>query len=116
MLISLYTVRDTHPLLLLNKDAPLVRIVSLYLHNRRRHTNECLLLIIKVGTSPFGHKIERVLDINLTETRQKADHLLLPSTEPGPHLSDVDVSHFSRSDTIAFECVSNLCLLFEFLI
>jgi hypothetical protein len=55
------------------------------------------------------------LDINLTETCQKVDRLLLPSTEPVLILIDADTSHFFRSETIAFARVSNLCLQFEFL-
>jgi hypothetical protein len=57
----------------------------------------------------------RVSDINLTETRWRVDRIFLPSTEPAPILTDAGTSCFSRSETIAFACVSDLCLQFEFL-
>jgi hypothetical protein len=39
----------------------------------------------------------------------------LLSTEPVSLLGDASVSHFFRSQMIAFACISELCLLFEFL-
>jgi hypothetical protein len=61
-------------------------------------------------TSPFCQRSGRVSDINLTKTRQKVDHLLLPSIEPVPILADAGASHFSRSEMIAFARISDLCL------
>jgi hypothetical protein len=61
--------------------------------------------------SPFCQRSGRLSDINLTETRRKVDRLLLPSTEPVPILADADVSHFSRSETIAFARISDLSFL-----
>jgi hypothetical protein len=69
--------------------------------------------------SPFRHRSIHVSDINLIETRRKTDHLLLPSTEPGPRFGGVGTSHFFRLETITLRvspiCVSDMCLLFEFL-
>jgi hypothetical protein len=65
--------------------------------------------------SLFSQRSGRVLDINLTETRQNVDCLLLPSTEPVLSLTDAGTSHFSRSEMIAFARVFNMCLRFEFL-
>jgi hypothetical protein len=49
--------------------------------------------------------------IKLTETCQNEDVSFLPSTEPVPLLSDVGVSHFSRSETIAFARLSDPCVI-----
>jgi hypothetical protein len=55
------------------------------------------------------------LNINLTETHQKLDGLLLPCTEPVLILTDVSVSHFSISEMTNFARIFDLCLRFEFL-
>jgi hypothetical protein len=65
--------------------------------------------------SPICQRSGHVSDINLIEMRRKVDHLLLPSTKPVSILADTGTSHFSRSEMIAFACVSDLCLRFEFL-
>jgi hypothetical protein len=49
------------------------------------------------------------------KTRQKDECLLLTPIEPGVRLSDVGMSHFTRSETIACGSVSFECLLFELL-
>jgi hypothetical protein len=35
--------------------------------------------------------------------------------EPGSHIGNACVSHFSRSEMVAFASIFDLCLLFEFL-
>jgi hypothetical protein len=80
-----------------------------------RHTNVRLPLVIKASVSPFGHKSRRISNINLTETRQKVERLLFTLHEPSLCLGDTGASNFSRSETITFGRVSDLCLLFEFL-
>jgi hypothetical protein len=65
--------------------------------------------------SPFCQRSGRVSDINLTKKRRKVDHLLLPSTKPVGILADAGTSNVSRSETIAFVRVSDVCLRFEFL-
>jgi hypothetical protein len=50
--------------------------------------------------------------MNLTETRRKVDHFLLPSTEPILILADTSESRFSKSETIVFARVFDLYLRF----
>jgi hypothetical protein len=70
--------------------------------------------------SPFRHRSIHVSDINLIETRRKTDHLLLPSTEPGPRFGGVGTSHFFRLETITLRvspiCVSYLNFLHSVLV
>jgi hypothetical protein len=76
--------------------------------------------IIK-GDVPLANSVSllsekrHVSGINLTETRQKLDHLLLPTTESVLILTNASVSCFFRSETITFANVFDLCLRFEFL-
>jgi hypothetical protein len=50
-----------------------------------------------------------VSNINLIETRQKVDRLLLPSTEPVLILIDAGASRFSRSEMITFARLRSVC-------
>jgi hypothetical protein len=53
--------------------------------------------------------------LNKLRRAEKQSISLLPSPEPGARLGDAGASYFSISETVAFSCVSDLCLLFEFL-
>jgi hypothetical protein len=70
-------------------------------------TNTCLSFFTKSGVS---------LILNKSRQTEKPSVSFLLSPKPGAHLGDADVSHFTRSETIICGRISNLCILFEFLI
>jgi hypothetical protein len=78
----------------------------LYLHNQRCIIGARVSLLLQKWT---------LLRYKLNWDVQKKDRLIFFSTELVPLLNDAGASHFSRSETITFALVSNLCLWFEFL-
>jgi hypothetical protein len=88
------------------RHAPSNTWLPLLTLSEARHTNARLSFVTKAGASQILNKLRRVENMSVS---------FLPFIKPGVHLNDAGTSRFTRSETIAYGPISDLCILFEFL-
>jgi hypothetical protein len=104
--LPLYGKGDTPAFIAKRRRTPSNAHLPLLVQSETWQTNVLHYFVIKAGASPILNKLRHAEKLSVS---------FLLSTKPGAYLSDVGASHFTRLEMIAFGCVSDLYLLFEFL-